>query len=66
MTVSEYLHFVGKLYEIPNRHGKIDELIERLALGGFVDRPDRALFQRAATRVGLAPSFAPRSPRSLF
>ena len=59
MTVSEYLHFVGKLYEIPNRHGKIDELIERLALGGFVDRPNRALSKGQRQRVGLAQALLP-------
>ncbi|HAZ14407.1 MAG: hypothetical protein A2X86_19455 [Bdellovibrionales bacterium GWA2_49_15] len=59
MTVQEYLHFVGKIFEIPNRGTRVDELVERLALRGFLDRPNRALSKGQRQRVGLAQALLP-------
>ncbi|MBI2520526.1 MAG: ABC transporter ATP-binding protein [Bdellovibrio sp.] len=59
MTVLEYLHFVGKLFEIQNCKNKIDELIGRLALEGFLNRPNRTLSKGQRQRVGLAQALLP-------
>jgi ABC-2 type transport system ATP-binding protein len=54
LTVRQNLKVYADLYGIPDTHRRIDELIERLDLSAFIDRPSGRLSAGQKTRVVLA------------
>ena len=54
LTVRQNLLVYGDLYGVPDTDGRIDELIRRLDLADFIDRPTGRLSAGQKTRVVLA------------
>jgi len=54
MYVREYLHFTGELYKVKNLKQRVNDMIDRVGLGGESHKKIEALSKGYRQRVGLA------------